>query len=562
MDEPRRRIAGMLSGLDIHYDLGDGPPAARATHARPRPADRGRADPRVHAAARRAGPCCSTSAHPAASTSRRGRTGSGCVDAAYDGAWELPVLGEVAAPPAVLIRPDGHVAWAGELTDPDAAAGALDLVRPGRPVLTRRGPANPRAGGDSAGHRPGEVRERPRPCSHRDAFVSSRPATLIPGSSNISGEWSGCRALGWGVCGDREVALGAAPGFALVRWCGGGESACTPDSVEDGHPSRPAVTRRLQRSTRELDGPPAPCLTLLQVGFTEPSGSPRTLVRSYRTVAPLPVRTGEPARHRRSVLCGTVLRVAPTGCYPAPCPVESGRSSDGSKPVRDHPTGSPPPRGSSHVAARRPRPVGRSDARRTPCDVAIRVRERRAATRQASTEPRSGRGGTRSSRRTHRTPPRRRSGRGCGPAVNTGAEPLNRPCRRCRGSPRSGCGSGSRAGTRRPRRRSRSRAARRWRPVPRPARRRRTTTNSAIAKTGTQPLWSKSATFWSITTRSAESGTKSRSPNAAPRATAWRSTTSSRRRHEVSSTGSAWTNSATGVRSPSRSSGRTARRCR
>src|SRR4051812_23601289 len=118
--------------------------------------------------------------------------------------------------------------------------------------------------------------------------------------------------------------------FAQVRWCGGGESVCTPDSVEDGHPSRPAVTRRLQRSTRELDGPPAPCLTLLQVGFTEPSGSPRTLVRSYRTVAPLPV-PGEPG-HRRSVFCGTVLRVAPTGCYPAPFPVESGRSSDGSSP--------------------------------------------------------------------------------------------------------------------------------------------------------------------------------------------------------------------------------------
>ena len=48
-----------------------------------------------------------------------GRTGSGVVDASYDGAWELPVLGEVAAPPAVLIRPDGHVAWTGELTDPE-----------------------------------------------------------------------------------------------------------------------------------------------------------------------------------------------------------------------------------------------------------------------------------------------------------------------------------------------------------------------------------------------------------------------------------------------------------
>jgi hypothetical protein len=40
------------------------------------------------------------------------------VDATHDGGWELPVLGEVPAPPAVLIRPDGHVAWAGELTDP------------------------------------------------------------------------------------------------------------------------------------------------------------------------------------------------------------------------------------------------------------------------------------------------------------------------------------------------------------------------------------------------------------------------------------------------------------
>ena len=36
------------------------------------------------------------------------------VDAMYDGRWELPVVGEVAAPTAVLIRPDGHDAWAGE----------------------------------------------------------------------------------------------------------------------------------------------------------------------------------------------------------------------------------------------------------------------------------------------------------------------------------------------------------------------------------------------------------------------------------------------------------------
>jgi 3-(3-hydroxy-phenyl)propionate hydroxylase len=40
------------------------------------------------------------------------------VDASCNGVWELPVLGEVDAPPAVLIRPDGHVAWTGALTDP------------------------------------------------------------------------------------------------------------------------------------------------------------------------------------------------------------------------------------------------------------------------------------------------------------------------------------------------------------------------------------------------------------------------------------------------------------
>jgi len=43
------------------------------------------------------------------------------VDARYDGVWELPVLGAVPAPTAVLIRPDGHVAWVGEQADPGLA---------------------------------------------------------------------------------------------------------------------------------------------------------------------------------------------------------------------------------------------------------------------------------------------------------------------------------------------------------------------------------------------------------------------------------------------------------
>src|SRR5205085_1690991 len=100
-----------------------------------------------------------------------------------------------------------------------------------------------------------------------------------------------------------------------VRICKGGEPTCTPDSVPGrrcrqpggGHPSRPAVTRRLQRPTRGSlsDGPPSPCLALLRVGFTEPPGSPRALVRSYRTVAPLPVR-----RPRGCVAIGGFLSVA------------------------------------------------------------------------------------------------------------------------------------------------------------------------------------------------------------------------------------------------------------
>jgi hypothetical protein len=45
------------------------------------------------------------------------------IDATYGGTWELPVLGAVTAPTAVLMRPDGYVAWVGDGTHlglPDA----------------------------------------------------------------------------------------------------------------------------------------------------------------------------------------------------------------------------------------------------------------------------------------------------------------------------------------------------------------------------------------------------------------------------------------------------------
>ena len=75
-------------------------------------------------------------------------------------------------------------------------------------------------------------------------------------------------------------------------------------------------------------GPPsnAHCLGLLRMGFTEPTWSPRPLVVSYTTVSPLPLPRFAPVE-RRSVLCGTVPRVTPGGCWPPSCPSEPGLSS-------------------------------------------------------------------------------------------------------------------------------------------------------------------------------------------------------------------------------------------
>jgi 3-(3-hydroxy-phenyl)propionate hydroxylase len=118
MDEPRRRLAGMISGLDIHYDLGEGHPLlgrrvpdldlrAAGTHTR------------VHALLRDARPLLLNLAEPGAIDIAAWADRVRVVDAEHDGPWELPVIGEVAAPPAVLIRPDGHVAWVGGAADPD-----------------------------------------------------------------------------------------------------------------------------------------------------------------------------------------------------------------------------------------------------------------------------------------------------------------------------------------------------------------------------------------------------------------------------------------------------------
>ena len=117
MNEPRRRIAGMISGLDVHYELGDGHPLLGR---RMPDLDLHTADGpiRVFALLHDARPVLlNLGARGAFDTSPWGSRVQ-MVDAEHEGVWELPVVGEIAAPSAVLIRPDGYVAWAGDLTDP------------------------------------------------------------------------------------------------------------------------------------------------------------------------------------------------------------------------------------------------------------------------------------------------------------------------------------------------------------------------------------------------------------------------------------------------------------
>ena len=122
LDEPRTWVAAMISGLDIHYDLGTGHPLL------------GRRVPdldlvtaggplRVFTLLHDARPVVLDLGGPGAFDITPWADRVQLIDAKYAGPWELPVLGAVTAPTSVLIRPDGHVAWVGEGTHqglPDA----------------------------------------------------------------------------------------------------------------------------------------------------------------------------------------------------------------------------------------------------------------------------------------------------------------------------------------------------------------------------------------------------------------------------------------------------------
>ena len=115
-DEPRRRLAATMSGLDIHYELGEGHPLLGR---RMPDLDLVTADGavRVFTLLHDAHGVLLNFGEPFACDTSPWADRVVAIDADYGGDWELPVLGQVAAPAAVLIRPDGYVAWVGDGTD-------------------------------------------------------------------------------------------------------------------------------------------------------------------------------------------------------------------------------------------------------------------------------------------------------------------------------------------------------------------------------------------------------------------------------------------------------------
>ena len=115
MDEPRKRFAAMMSGLDIRYDLGAGHPLLGR---RMPDLDLVIADGplRVFTLLHAARPVLLNLSEPGNFNITPWADRVQLIDARYDGKWELPVIGAVTAPSAVLIRPDGYVAWVGDQT--------------------------------------------------------------------------------------------------------------------------------------------------------------------------------------------------------------------------------------------------------------------------------------------------------------------------------------------------------------------------------------------------------------------------------------------------------------
>jgi len=114
-DEPRKQYVAMISGLDVHYDFGEGHPLlGRRMPDLDLVSDKG--PMRVFTLLHSARPVLLNLGAPGGFDIAPWADRVQLMDAYYRGAWELPEIGTVAAPCAVLIRPDGYVAWVGDLT--------------------------------------------------------------------------------------------------------------------------------------------------------------------------------------------------------------------------------------------------------------------------------------------------------------------------------------------------------------------------------------------------------------------------------------------------------------
>ncbi|MBR0873648.1 FAD-dependent monooxygenase [Bradyrhizobium tropiciagri] len=113
MDAPRKRFAATMTGLDIRYDLGDGHPLLGRRMPDLDIVTAG-GETRVYALLHWARPVLLNLGESGTIDIAGWSDRVQLVDAQHCGAWELPVLGAVAAPTAVLIRPDGYVAWVGD----------------------------------------------------------------------------------------------------------------------------------------------------------------------------------------------------------------------------------------------------------------------------------------------------------------------------------------------------------------------------------------------------------------------------------------------------------------
>ena len=116
MDEPRKRFGAMQSGLGVHYDLGAGHPLL------------GRRVPDLDIVTEEGPTQVFGLMHEAKPLLLDFASGGGLdivawedrvrhVTATTEGPWELPAIGTVDTPAAVLVRPDGYVAWVGNGTD-------------------------------------------------------------------------------------------------------------------------------------------------------------------------------------------------------------------------------------------------------------------------------------------------------------------------------------------------------------------------------------------------------------------------------------------------------------